>query len=94
MNFLPEKKMYYIWLCHLKMMIFSVLQSVAPDFILFLLCILPIDYCTMIRMNIHGLVCLVGFFLSSSLALVFCYEFFMLHQNEVMPHMVSVYIST
>lgn len=47
-------------------MIYSVLQFVASDFILFLLCIL-IDYHIVIRMNIHGLVYkqLLFFFFSS-----------------------------
>lgn len=82
-------------------MIYSGLQSVASDFILFLLCMLVIDYSTVIRMNIHGLVhkqllafFVVFYFVFGSLAMFLvinslCY----IRVKEIMPHKESVYIS-
>lgn len=68
-------------------MIYSALQSVVSDFILFLLCILLIDYCTVIRMNIHGLVhkqLLCFFFLV--LYYGFGYFFMSIRVKEIIPH--------
>lgn len=79
------------------MMIYSVLQFVASDFILFLLCIL-IDYHIVIRMNIHGLVykqLLFFFFFFSSLTMVWLQILYAIPRvKEIMPHKESVYVST
>lgn len=81
MNFLSREENALSVVYHLKRLIYSVLQSCSRRFYIVLAVHATNCYCTVIRINIHGLVhvqLLVFCFIFS----VFGYKFLRLHQME------------